>query len=88
MSLDRHVPDRDPRNSSGLDCTPVFSCSLDYQAGERTIWLVFHSNFEREQPEGYHWPPTSLPLPPTLRDDLRLNGYLEYPHSPKGTIHS
>ncbi|GFW38127.1 DUF4817 domain-containing protein [Trichonephila clavipes] len=31
-------------------------------------------------------PPTSLPLPPTSRGDLRLNGYLKYPHAEK-TIH-
>ncbi|GFU84396.1 hypothetical protein TNCV_4124001 [Trichonephila clavipes] len=28
-------------------------------------------------------PPTTLPLPPTTRENLRLNGYLEYPHSTK-----
>ncbi|GFU91567.1 transposable element Tc3 transposase [Trichonephila clavipes] len=26
-------------------------------------------------------PPTSLPLPPTSREDLRLDGYLEYPYA-------
>ncbi|GFW53731.1 uncharacterized protein TNCV_3938251 [Trichonephila clavipes] len=28
-------------------------------------------------------PPTSLPLPPTSREDLRFDGYLEYPHATK-----
>ncbi|GFV04218.1 uncharacterized protein TNCV_918391 [Trichonephila clavipes] len=28
-------------------------------------------------------PPTSLPLPPTSREDLGLDGYLKYPHAAK-----
>ncbi|GFW86329.1 uncharacterized protein TNCV_4331131 [Trichonephila clavipes] len=31
-------------------------------------------------------PPTSLPLLLTTREDLRVDGYLEYPHAAKGTI--
>ncbi|GFV01676.1 uncharacterized protein TNCV_3050691 [Trichonephila clavipes] len=34
-------------------------------------------------PWGGEGPPTSLPLPPTTRVDLKLNGYLEYPHAAK-----
>ncbi|GFW31559.1 hypothetical protein TNCV_4419941 [Trichonephila clavipes] len=34
----------------------------------------FHPNFQG----GGQWPPTSLPLPPTKREDLRLDGYLEH----------
>ncbi|GFV61998.1 hypothetical protein TNCV_4108011 [Trichonephila clavipes] len=37
----------------------------------------FHSTFEGEQPAGDQGPPTSLPFPPTSREDLRLDGYLE-----------
>ncbi|GFS90057.1 hypothetical protein TNCV_507571 [Trichonephila clavipes] len=29
------------------------------------------------------YPLTSLPLPPTSREDLRFGGYLEYPHAMK-----
>ncbi|GFW60796.1 hypothetical protein TNCV_2672171 [Trichonephila clavipes] len=37
----------------------------------------------RENPGGGQGPPTSLPLPPTTREDLQLDGYLEYPHTAK-----
>ncbi|GFU82529.1 uncharacterized protein TNCV_3629951 [Trichonephila clavipes] len=33
--------------------------------------------------EGGQRPPNSLPLPPTSREDLRLDGYLEYSHAAK-----
>ncbi|GFT98299.1 hypothetical protein TNCV_2903961 [Trichonephila clavipes] len=38
---------------------------------------------EGENPRGGQGPPTSLHLPPTTREDLRLDGYLEYPHAAK-----
>ncbi|GFX73925.1 uncharacterized protein TNCV_397361 [Trichonephila clavipes] len=38
---------------------------------------------EEENPGGGQGPPTSVPLPPTTREDLRLDGYLEYPHAAK-----
>ncbi|GFX91638.1 uncharacterized protein TNCV_3682241 [Trichonephila clavipes] len=44
----------------------------------------FHSNFEGESPESGQGRPTSLSFPPTSREDLRLNGYLEYPNAAKG----
>ncbi|GFV76170.1 uncharacterized protein TNCV_4672591 [Trichonephila clavipes] len=34
-------------------------------------------------PEGGQGPPTSLPFPPTSRENLKLDGYLEYPHATK-----
>ncbi|GFV02460.1 uncharacterized protein TNCV_1023881 [Trichonephila clavipes] len=40
-------------------------------------------NFEGEHSRGGQGYPTSLPLPPTSREDLRLDGYLEYPHAAK-----
>ncbi|GFV87718.1 hypothetical protein TNCV_780021 [Trichonephila clavipes] len=40
-----------------------------------------------EHPGDGQKPLTSLPLPPTSREDLLLDGYLEYPPCPKGTIH-
>ncbi|GFV40825.1 hypothetical protein TNCV_1700131 [Trichonephila clavipes] len=39
-----------------------------------------HPNFE-EHPGGGQVPHTSLPLPPTSRKKMRLDGYLEYPHT-------
>ncbi|GFX51784.1 hypothetical protein TNCV_5014861 [Trichonephila clavipes] len=36
----------------------------------------FHPNLEEEHPGGSQEPPTSLPLLPTTREDLRLDGYL------------
>ncbi|GFU52965.1 hypothetical protein TNCV_1142571 [Trichonephila clavipes] len=50
-------------------------------------FVLFHPNLEGENPGGGQGPPTSLPLPPTTREDLRLDGYLEYPPAAKGTIH-
>ncbi|GFU47613.1 uncharacterized protein TNCV_2443351 [Trichonephila clavipes] len=37
----------------------------------------------RRTPWGGPRPPTSLPLPPTSREDLRLDGYLGYPNATK-----
>ncbi|GFW58885.1 uncharacterized protein TNCV_4047231 [Trichonephila clavipes] len=49
----------------------------------RFAWL--HPNLETENPGGGQGPPTSFPLPPTTREDLRLDGYLDalyiYKHS-------
>ncbi|GFU68151.1 hypothetical protein TNCV_248151 [Trichonephila clavipes] len=42
--------------------------SVPPQFRGRTLW-------------GYQKPPTSLPLPQTTREDLRFDGYLEYPHA-------
>ncbi|GFW35840.1 hypothetical protein TNCV_1926711 [Trichonephila clavipes] len=43
----------------------------------------FHPNLEGEKPGGGQGLPTSLPLPPTTREGLRLDGYLDYPHAAK-----
>ncbi|GFS81509.1 hypothetical protein TNCV_3112371 [Trichonephila clavipes] len=43
----------------------------------------FHPNLEGEYPRSDQGPATSLPHPPTSREDLRLDGYLEYPHAMK-----
>ncbi|GFW43580.1 uncharacterized protein TNCV_4769321 [Trichonephila clavipes] len=37
----------------------------------------------RDNPKRSQRPLTCLPLPPTSRKDLRLGGYLEYPHAVK-----
>ncbi|GFV90415.1 hypothetical protein TNCV_49901 [Trichonephila clavipes] len=42
-----------------------------------------HPNLDGEHSGGGQRPPTSLPLPPTTREDLQLDGYLEYPHAVK-----
>ncbi|GFY21693.1 hypothetical protein TNCV_1168371 [Trichonephila clavipes] len=39
------------------------------------VSAIWH--FEREHPEGDPGPPTSLSLPPTSSEDLRLDVYLE-----------
>ncbi|GFW15252.1 hypothetical protein TNCV_173971 [Trichonephila clavipes] len=44
------------------------------------FWSV-PSQFRRRKP--WEWLPTSLPLPATLRENLRLDGYLEYPPATK-----
>ncbi|GFX47205.1 hypothetical protein TNCV_2747811 [Trichonephila clavipes] len=43
----------------------------------------FHPNFEEEHPVGVQGPPTCLTLPPSSREDLRIDGYLEYPYALK-----
>ncbi|GFU47451.1 hypothetical protein TNCV_3937671 [Trichonephila clavipes] len=43
----------------------------------------FHPNFEEENPGCGQGPLTSLPLPPTSREDLWFDGYLEYPQTTK-----
>ncbi|GFY27280.1 hypothetical protein TNCV_2069001 [Trichonephila clavipes] len=57
--------------------------SFEHHAGDSTTFAWFHPNLERENPGGDQGPPTSLPLPPTSREDLRFDGYLEYPHAAK-----
>ncbi|GFU80604.1 uncharacterized protein TNCV_534781 [Trichonephila clavipes] len=41
------------------------------------------SQFRGTTPWEWSKAPTSLPLLPTSREDLRLDGYLEYPHVAK-----
>ncbi|GFX06367.1 DUF1758 domain-containing protein [Trichonephila clavipes] len=41
------------------------------------------SNFEGELPRGNRGLPTSLLLPPTSREDLRIDGYLKYTYAAK-----
>ncbi|GFS87378.1 uncharacterized protein TNCV_422491 [Trichonephila clavipes] len=55
--------------------------SFEHHAGDGTIWL--HPNLEGENPGGGQGPPTSLPFPPTTREDLRLDGYLAGPYAAK-----
>ncbi|GFT19198.1 uncharacterized protein TNCV_303261 [Trichonephila clavipes] len=39
--------------------------------------------FRGRKPWGGLGPPTSFPFPPTTREDLWQDGYLEYPHAAK-----
>ncbi|GFT92507.1 hypothetical protein TNCV_1480301 [Trichonephila clavipes] len=63
------------RNSSRLRArmfTPVDRLSFEHHASGRTIFPVFYPNLEGENPGGGQWHPTSLFLPPTTGDYLRL----------------
>ncbi|GFY29340.1 hypothetical protein TNCV_4724681 [Trichonephila clavipes] len=74
-----------PRNSSwqGVSCTPVIIRSFEQHTSDITILARFHPNFEGERPGSGQRPANSLPLPPTSPEDLRFDGYLEYPHAAK-----
>ncbi|GFX25961.1 hypothetical protein TNCV_2303431 [Trichonephila clavipes] len=76
---------QDPRNSSwqGASCTPDISRSFEHHTGNSTIFLGSTPIFEGERSGGGQSPPTSLPLPTTSRENMRLDGYLEYPHAAK-----
>ncbi|GFX74527.1 hypothetical protein TNCV_3214141 [Trichonephila clavipes] len=45
----------------------------------------FYPNLEAELSGSSQRPPTYLPFPPIPRDELRLDGYLEYP--PTATVY-
>ncbi|GFS58943.1 uncharacterized protein TNCV_68701 [Trichonephila clavipes] len=61
---------------------PVVSCNFEHHAGDSTIGLGSKPNLGRTFGGGQR-PPTSLPLPPTSREDLQLDGYSEYPNAAK-----
>ncbi|GFU34214.1 hypothetical protein TNCV_3764881, partial [Trichonephila clavipes] len=82
-SLDRQRPDRvsqieapEIHHGKRLSCTSVAIRSCEHHTGGSTIG---HSNFEGEHPRGGQGLPTSLSLPSASREDLRFDGYLEYP---------
>ncbi|GFS69233.1 hypothetical protein TNCV_4010701 [Trichonephila clavipes] len=58
----------------GVRCRPVVGRSLEYHSGDRMIQLNFPPILRRTPWEG-QGPPTSLPHPPTSREDLRLEVY-------------
>ncbi|GFV44672.1 uncharacterized protein TNCV_212261 [Trichonephila clavipes] len=71
--------DQGPRNSLQQGAryfTPVVSCSIVHHAGDSTILL---SSTSEEYPGGGQEPSTSLPIPLILQEDLRFEGYSEYP---------
>ncbi|GFW29951.1 uncharacterized protein TNCV_4999911 [Trichonephila clavipes] len=67
----------------GARCTTAVGRSLEHQTGDSTIQLGSTPVLRENTLEKGHGSPTSYPLPPTSREDLRLNGCLEYPHSSK-----
>ncbi|GFU49630.1 hypothetical protein TNCV_4143971 [Trichonephila clavipes] len=58
--------------------SPVVSRSFEHLTCDRTILAQFHPNFEGEHSGGDQGTSTSPPIPPTSREHLRLDGYLEY----------
>ncbi|GFU89376.1 uncharacterized protein TNCV_1783581 [Trichonephila clavipes] len=60
----------------------VVSHSFEHHTGDSTMWLI-STPILREGTWGGQVPITSLPPRPTTREDLRLDGYLEYRHAAK-----
>ncbi|GFW30967.1 hypothetical protein TNCV_2940671 [Trichonephila clavipes] len=56
--------------------TSVVSRCFKHQVGDSTFWHGSILNFEREKPRVQR-PPTFLSFPPTAREDLQLDEYLE-----------
>ncbi|GFW01034.1 uncharacterized protein LOC103524116 [Trichonephila clavipes] len=76
---------RGPRNSLRLRARILrllLALALSTMQVTRRFCLV-PLQFRGRKPWGGQGPPTSLPLPPTTREDLRLDGYLEYSHASK-----
>ncbi|GFT77031.1 hypothetical protein TNCV_1099211 [Trichonephila clavipes] len=90
MPPDWQRPDRGPRNSSWQKGLHV-RLSLVVALGSTSMtqqynYASFRPNFERK-PGGGQRPPTSLLLPPTLREDLLPRRLSRVPPCHKGTIH-
>ncbi|GFX06173.1 hypothetical protein TNCV_642191 [Trichonephila clavipes] len=69
-------------HGKGLDCHLSLAVALK-TTGDNMILARFQPNFKGEHPGGDQRSPTSFPVPPTSRSNLRLDGYLEYPHVAK-----
>ncbi|GFV87207.1 hypothetical protein TNCV_5114251 [Trichonephila clavipes] len=65
---------------------PVVSCSFEHHAGDNTIWLGSNPILRRTSGGGQR-PPIYLPLQPTSREDLQLDGHSRVSQCHKGTIH-
>ncbi|GFW48379.1 uncharacterized protein TNCV_1109421 [Trichonephila clavipes] len=78
------MSDRSPQNSSQPRprSTPVIIRSFEHHAGNSTFWLGF-TTILRENILVWSGTYLSLPLPPTVREDLRLDGDFRYPHAAK-----
>ncbi|GFV26458.1 hypothetical protein TNCV_3361121 [Trichonephila clavipes] len=80
--------DRRLRNPSWLKARifmTAVSLSFEQRAGENTLQYrcSVPSNLEGENCGRNQVPPTSLPLPPTPRKELRIDGCLKYLHDAK-----
>ncbi|GFW73609.1 uncharacterized protein TNCV_1540641 [Trichonephila clavipes] len=62
---------------------PVVGHRPEHHTCDITIWLGSTPILRKNTLGGSQEPPTSLPLPPATREDLWLDGYLEYPHAMK-----
>ncbi|GFV58873.1 uncharacterized protein TNCV_4132351 [Trichonephila clavipes] len=85
MPPDRQRPDYGSRNSSWqrTTYTPIVNRSFVHYPCDSTIWLVSTPVLRENTLGRDQGSPNYLPLPPTTREDLRLNGYLEYRHAAK-----
>ncbi|GFX55282.1 uncharacterized protein TNCV_3968361 [Trichonephila clavipes] len=85
MPIDRQcqIEAQEMHQGKGLHCTDVVSRSVEHHADNSTVWLIFIPILRNKLFGRGHGTPTTLPLPPTLREDLRQEGYLEYPHAGK-----
>ncbi|GFX44201.1 uncharacterized protein TNCV_4119971 [Trichonephila clavipes] len=62
---------------------PVVSRSFEHHTGDSTIYLGFTPILRGNTLGNVQGPTTSYPLPPISREDLLLDGTLEYPHAVK-----
>ncbi|GFW24220.1 hypothetical protein TNCV_1847791 [Trichonephila clavipes] len=65
-------------------CTPVVTRSIEHHTRVSMIRLCSTPILRKNTSGSGQWPSTSLPLPSTSQEDLRLDGYLEYPHAFSG----
>ncbi|GFU12224.1 hypothetical protein TNCV_4600321 [Trichonephila clavipes] len=68
-----------------IKLTSVISSITHTYTGGITIWLDSTPSLKKNTLD--QEPPTSPSLPPTSREDLRIDGYLKYPHALEGPIH-
>ncbi|GFY22762.1 hypothetical protein TNCV_2180231 [Trichonephila clavipes] len=61
------------------EVTPVVSHSFERYTCDTTIYLGFTPILRENTLEVVSDLPSLCSLPPTLREDLRLDGYLKYP---------
>ncbi|GFV63460.1 hypothetical protein TNCV_112451 [Trichonephila clavipes] len=66
--------DRWPQNSSwqGVSFTIVFSRSFEHHTGHSTILPVPPQFLKNILGSVHRWPPNTLPVPPTTREDPRI----------------
>ncbi|GFV57023.1 uncharacterized protein TNCV_2931461 [Trichonephila clavipes] len=77
--------DRGPRNSSWLRARFLrLSLALAFSTMQKTVrFCSVPTQFRVRKAWGSQGHPTTLPFPQTSREDLGIDGYLEYPHAAK-----